>query len=133
MLRPVGIGHPDGFLEGVHQHDARLLAAQGFVNAGGVAGHTKARLDLLIHGLREGLGVRDEHAGGEHIVFCLANEVIGHPHWVGGVVGDDRDLGGPASESMPTTPRTWRFAAVTKMLPGPVIMSTGSSPWASSP
>jgi hypothetical protein len=33
---------------------------------------------------------------------------------------------GPASASMPTTPRSSRLAAVTQMLPGPVIMSTGS-------
>ncbi len=33
---------------------------------------------------------------------------------------------GPASASMPTSPRSNRFAAVTHTLPGPVIMSTGS-------
>jgi hypothetical protein len=33
---------------------------------------------------------------------------------------------GPASASIPTTPRTSRFAAVTQTLPGPVIMSTGA-------
>ena len=34
----------------------------------------------------------------------------------------------PASASVPTTPATARFAAATKLLPGPVTTSTGSSP-----
>src|SRR5579875_601235 len=35
---------------------------------------------------------------------------------------------GPASASMPTTPRTQRLAAATQMLPGPVTRSTGGHP-----
>ena len=33
---------------------------------------------------------------------------------------------GPAIISIPTFPKTWRLAAATNALPGPVILSTGS-------
>ena len=37
---------------------------------------------------------RDQHAGGHLVVFGLADQVGGDVHRVGGVVGQDRDLGG---------------------------------------
>ena len=33
---------------------------------------------------------------------------------------------GPAKRSMPTRPKSWRFASATNMFPGPTSMSTGS-------
>ena len=33
---------------------------------------------------------------------------------------------GPASPSIPTSPKSWRFASVTQALPGPATMSTAS-------
>ena len=38
-------------------------------------------------------GVGDQHGRGERVVLGLADQVGGHVHRVGGVVGQDRDLG----------------------------------------
>jgi hypothetical protein len=58
------------------------------------------------------LGVTSRQAA-ERVVLGLAHEVGGGEGGDGGVVGQDRDLGGPASESMPHRPCTSRLAAAT--------------------
>ena len=94
MFSGVGVGHGDGGVEVVDKHNAGLGAGEGLGYPVGVAGDAVAGGDLAVDGLGECGRGSDEHAGGHGVVFGLADEVVGDPDWVSGVVGKDGDFGG---------------------------------------
>src|SRR5690606_31553881 len=59
-----------------------------------VLDHGELGVDSGVDGVGQGGRIGDQHAGGEHIVFGLADQVGGHVHRVGGGVGQHGDLGG---------------------------------------
>ncbi len=126
MFGGVGVGRVDGLVETVGQHDGRLGAGQRRVDTLGVLGTRHAVLEALLHLVGNLGGVGEQHGTGELIVLGLADEVGGQQARVGGFVGDDADFGGAGNRVMPTNAETSDLAVATKMLPGPVILSTGS-------
>ena len=95
MLGGVGVHHPQALLDVVDEHGAGLPAPQRRPDALGVLGGGHHLLQRGIHRVGQLGAGGDEHARGEHVVLGLADEVRGHVHGVGGVVGEHGDLGGP--------------------------------------
>jgi hypothetical protein len=58
------------------------------------------------------------------IMLGLSQQIGGDNARIGAVVGDGKDLARPGQASIPTLPKTWRLASLTKALPGPTILST---------
>ena len=80
-------------------------------------------LDLRQRFARDALVRRQQHGGGR-IVLGLAEEVGGGEARIGAPSAMISTSLGPASMSRSTSPYTSRLASVTKMFPGPTILST---------
>lgn len=95
VLGAVRVDDPQALVHAVDEDDRGLPAAQrGDDPVLDVLGGRDLCLQLLLHRLRQLDGVRDEDGGGERVVLGLADQVGGHVHRVGGLVREDRDLGG---------------------------------------
>ena len=127
MLGGVGVDDRQPLLEVAHETDRRLLAGERLGDPLDVLGQRHLAHHLGLDRVGERNRVGDQDGRGERVVLGLADQV-------GGDVRRRRRCAsariaisvGPASASMPTTPRTSRFAAATYTLPGPVITSTGA-------
>ncbi len=95
VLGGVGVDHVDALLEVVDQHDAGLLAPERDQDALGVLGGVDLLVELALDLVGQPLGRGDEDGGGQRVVLGLAHQVGGDVGGVGGVVGEDGDLGGP--------------------------------------
>ena len=93
VLGGVRVDDGEAVVERVDQHDAGLPAAQRLGDALTVLGGGHLRLQLGLDRLGQRLGGRDQDGGGHHVVLGLADQVGGDVTGVGGVVGEDRDLG----------------------------------------
>ena len=94
VLGGVRVDHLEAGVDVVDQDDARLRPLECLAHALGVEGDVVPGLDLAVDRICEQLRVRDEDAGGVRVVLGLADEVVGDVHRVGGLVGEDGDLGG---------------------------------------
>ena len=106
MLGGVCVGRIDRLVEAVGQDDAGLAAGQRGGDAFGVLGAWHAAVQALLGLGGDLLAVGDQDGAGELVVLGLADQVGGQVFGVRAGVGDE--------------------AVATKMLPGPVILSTGS-------
>lgn len=96
MLGAVRVDDPQALVDAVDQDDRGLPAGQRRGDPVlDVLGGRDLRFEFLLDRVRESHGVRDQDGGGERVVLGLADQVGGDVHRVGGVVGEDRDLGGP--------------------------------------
>ena len=95
MLGGVGVDGPDAGVEVVDQHDRRLPAGQRGGHPLAVHGGLQLGGDFAVGGVGQLDAGGDQHAGGHLVVLGLADQVGGDMRRVGGVVGEDRDLGGP--------------------------------------
>ena len=111
VLGRPGVGDGDGRVKVVGD-DVAGLATQGGLDPFPVPGGFELAGDLLVHLAWQGRVGGDEEAAGVLVVLSLADQVGGDEPRIGGVVGDDGDLG-QASPSMPTTPCSSRLAAAT--------------------
>src|SRR6185437_1729319 len=93
VLRGPGVGDPDGGGEVVDQ-DVAGLPGQGGEDPLLVLGERHLAGQLRADPGRGGRVGGDQQAGGELVVLGLADQVGGEVRRVGGVVGDDADLGG---------------------------------------
>ena len=89
----IGVDHVDALVEIVHQHDRGLLPRQRRPDALGVPGGRHLRFEFGADGLRQLDRIGDQHRPGQRIVLGLADQVGGDVAGIGGVVGQDRDLG----------------------------------------
>ena len=89
----VGVDDHQAGVEVVDEHRAGLLTGQGCGDAAGVLGHGHEPGQFRIDGTGQRLAGRDEDARGGHVVLGLTDQVGGDMVRVGGVVGQDRDLG----------------------------------------
>jgi hypothetical protein len=95
VLGGVGVDDAQAGVDVVDEHDADCWPASAAVMRStclvappaGELGHDRV-------GQRDAR-VGDEHRRGERVVLGLADQVGGDVGGVGGVVGEDRDLGGP--------------------------------------
>ncbi|SLC69526.1 Uncharacterised protein [Mycobacteroides abscessus subsp. massiliense] len=94
VLGRVGVHHLDARVDVVDKHDPGLRAGQRSADAFGVHCSRQLRGGLLDHRVGKCRTVGDQDAGRQHIVFGLADQVRGHMHRIGGLVGENRDLGG---------------------------------------
>ncbi len=95
MFGGVGVDDADPGVDVVDQHDRRLAPGQRHRHPLAVHGGQKLRGDLPVGGVGQLDAGRDEHARGHLVVLGLADEIGGDVHGVCGVIGQDRDLGGP--------------------------------------
>src|SRR5690606_13836919 len=91
----VGVDDLQAVVEVVDEDDAGLGAAQGLGDAVAVLGGGHPRGEFGLDAGGEALGGGDQDRGGDDVVFGLADQVDGDVAGVGGVVGEDGDLGGP--------------------------------------
>ena len=94
MLGGVGVDHPHAGVDVVDEHGRGLHAGQRLGDPPPVHGGLELAGQLGVGGIGQCDAVGDQHAGGHHIVFGLADHVGGDVRRAGGVVGQDRDLGG---------------------------------------
>ncbi len=94
MLGSVGVAERRGTIDGIHEHDRRLLAVDGGAHTLSVPGCVDASLDCGRDGRREFRRIRDEYRGRELVVLGLAHEVCGDEFGVGRRIRDHEDLGG---------------------------------------
>ena len=93
VLGGVGVDHGEALLEVVDQHDRGLLAGQRGADPLGVPGHRHLLVELGLDVGGEPLGRGHQHRGGGRVVLGLGDQVGRHERGVGGVVGQDPDLG----------------------------------------
>ena len=94
VLGAVRVDDPQALVDAVDQDDRGLPAGERRDDPVlDVLGGRDLRLQLLLDRVRERHGVGDEDGGGQRVVLGLADQVGGDVHRVGGVVGEDRDLG----------------------------------------
>ena len=93
MLGGVGVDDAHSGVDVVDEHRRRLIAAQR--SGDPLAVHRGLQLpgELPIGRIGEFGAGGDQHAGGHLVVLGLADQVGGHVGGVGGVIGQDRDLG----------------------------------------
>ena len=94
MLGGVGVDDVEALLEVVDQHDAGLLPAQRGADPLDVPGRGDLLVELGLDLVGEPLARSvTSTRGGQRVVLGLADQVGGDVRRVGGVVGQDRDLG----------------------------------------
>ena len=94
MLGRICVGRVDGLVEAVGQDDGRLASGQRRVDALGVFGARHAVVQGLLNLLGDLGGIGEQHGAGELVMLGLTDQVGGQQARVGGLVGDDADLGG---------------------------------------
>ena len=94
MFGGVGVDGLDAGVDVVDEHDRRLPPGQRRGHPLTVHGGLQLDGEFAVGGVGERGARRDQHAGGHLVVFGLADQVGGDVHRIGGVVGQDRDLGG---------------------------------------
>ena len=95
MLGGVGVDRADAGVEVVDEHDRRLASGQRGRDPLDVHGGFQLASEFAVGGVGQLDAGGDQHAGGHLVVLGLADQVGGDVRRVGGVVGEDRDLGGP--------------------------------------
>ena len=95
MLGGVGVDHLEALVEVVDQHDPGLAAGQRRSGSARCAWWRAPAVELDVDPSASALGVGDQHRGGQRVVLGLADQVGGDVRRVGGLVGEDRDLGRP--------------------------------------
>ncbi|CKS21960.1 Uncharacterised protein [Mycobacterium tuberculosis] len=95
MLSGVSVHHQDGGVHVVDQDDRRLASGQRGRHPFAVHRSLQLASQFGVGGIGQVLTRSDQHAGSQLVVFGLANQVGGHMHRVGGVIGEDSDLGWP--------------------------------------
>jgi hypothetical protein len=93
VLGGVGVDDVEPLVEVVDQDDPRLPATERGHDPLGVPGGVHLLLELGLDVVGEPERVGDEHARRLRVVLGLADQVGRDVRRVGGVVGEDRDLG----------------------------------------
>ena len=94
MLGGVGVDDPEAGVEVVDEDDRRTaVPASASADPLDVLGGGDLAGQLLLDGVGQLVAVGDQHGGGQRVVLGLADQVGGDVLGVGGVVGEDRDLG----------------------------------------